>query len=445
MRSYNEKKIFLNKEPDLNEIAGLCDDKTYFCLYENREEITIGMGEYIDIYVTPTEIIIRSGGKENKVVIKDICNDMEKALSQIDLDGWRLYGTVNFSLARYTYGFDCAKEGEELFHFFIPETEYRITKKTVLLRAIEKEKLIELEEKLWRKFSDEKKSDKVTFIDSDTVIRYDEDYYKSIVAAGVEEIRDGKYQKVILSRKIPIEVRLDMRETYIRGRRVNTPQRSYWCRMGTLEVAGFSPEIVAEVDRERNVYTFPLAGTRALTNNPENNETLRNDLLHDTKEIAEHAVSVKLASDEMCQICEKNSVAVTEFMSVMERGTVQHLGSRLKGKLKKELNSWHALCKLFPAVTASGIPKKEAIEAIGRIEKEARGLYSGSVMTYNSDGSFDAALVLRSIFQTNRESWVRVGAGIVDMSNPEREFTETQEKVSSVANQLIQNEESVEI
>lgn len=113
------------------------------------------------------------------------------------------------------------------------------------------------------------------------------------------------------------------------------------------------------------------------------------------------------------------------------------ISPRLKGKLKKELNSWHALCKLFPAVTASGIPKREAIEAIGRIEKEPRGLYSGSVMTYDSNGSLDAALVLRSIFQTNEETWVRVGAGIVDMSKPEREFTETQEKVSSIARQLI--------
>ena len=130
-------------------------------------------------------------------------------------------------------------------------------------------------------------------------------------------------------------------------------------------------------------------------------------------------------------------MVVTEFMSIMERGTVQHLGSRLRGKLKTNLNAWHALCKLFPAVTASGIPKREAIEAIGRIEQDGRGLYSGSVMICDSNGALDAALVLRSIFQTAQESWVRVGAGIVDMSKPEREFTETQEKVSCIAGKLV--------
>ena len=49
----------------------------------------------------------------------------------------------------------------------------------------------------------------------------------------------------------------------------------------------------------------------------------------------------------------------------------------------------------------------------------------------------DAALVLRSIFQNEGNAWIRVGAGIVEMSNPEREFTETQEKVSSVATTLV--------
>lgn len=437
MKRYYEKKILLDKELKLEEIADLCYDEKYFCLYENGGEIAIGMGGYIDISVTSSEIIRRTNGKIDKVIIKELCTDIEMHMEQIDLEAWRLYGIGNFSLARYTYGLDCAGEGEELFHFFIPEAEYRITAKEVLLRSLEKEKLVELEKNLKKILDTEKKSDRETFVDPGSVIDYDEEYYKNIVANGVDEIKNGKYQKVILSRKVPIDKRLDMKKTYIRGRKANTPARSYWCRLGSFEVAGFSPETVAEIDSEGNVYTFPLAGTRALTEDREKNKELRNDLLHDTKEIAEHAISVKLAEEEMKQVCEEDSVVVTEYMSVMERGTVQHLGSRLKGKLKKGCNSWHALCKLFPAVTASGIPKKEAIEAIGRIEKEARKLYSGSVMTYDSNGALDAALVLRSIFQTDKENWVRVGAGIVDLSNPEREFIETQEKVSSIANELI--------
>jgi len=104
---------------------------------------------------------------------------------------------------------------------------------------------------------------------------------------------------------------------------------------------------------------------------------------------------------------------------------------------KKEYNEWHGFNALFPAVTASGIPKKEAIEAIERLEEEPRNLYSGSVLTYDSDGTIDAALVLRSIYQDDKHTWLRAGAGIVELSLPERELVETCEKLSSVSKKLI--------
>ena len=59
-------------------------------------------------------------------------------------------------------------------------------------------------------------------------------------------------------------------------------------------------------------------------------------------------------------------------------------------------------------------------------------------MVSDKNGYLDAALVLRSIFQNEEETWIRVGAGIVEMSNPNREFTETQEKVRSVASSLVE-------
>lgn len=437
MKGYFEKNKALSKSIDFREIIELSETTEPFCIYENGNQIAIAEGVHIEISVNEDEIIIKTPTTRHEYNMNELCKDLFHALSEIEIVDWRMYGFAVFSLARYTYGLKNEREGKDLFHFFIPEKEYRICGKEILLRSLTPEGLADMERKLQSVIEDVNNSPEKKLLDSSAVINYDEEYYKSIVATGVDEIKSGKYQKVILSRKVPLRSRLNMKETYINGRKVNTPARSYWCKMGDMEVVGFSPETVAEVDRDGNVYTFPLAGTRALTNDPDLNKKLRDELLHDTKEIAEHAISVKLAEEELKQVCEEDSVVVTEFMSVMERGTVQHLGSRLKGKLKTGLNSWYALCKLFPAVTASGIPKKEAIEAIGRIEKDARGLYSGSVMTYDSDGTLDAALVLRSIFQTDNETWVRVGAGIVNMSNPEREFTETQEKVSSIAKQLI--------
>lgn len=441
MDKYINKSIKIDRKITYQRIINLCISERNYCLYENRNEISLGTGKYLELCITGNLIkIISDAGIKEEIKINDFCTDLETALDTIDLQDWRLYGIANFSLARYTYGLDSGKENETLLHLFIPKREYRFNGNEVILKAFTDEEITEMEKKLQEAVTLEQElphNEKNVFLSSEAVVDYDEKYYKQIVRMGVDEITRGDYQKVILSRKIPVDNKLDMKKTFIAGRKANTPARAYMCRMGDLEVVGFSPETVAEVDRDGTVYTFPLAGTRALTVNPEENRRLREELLHDTKEIAEHAVSVKLAEEELQQICEKDSVVVTEFMSVMERGTVQHLGSRLRGKLKQEFNSWHVLCKLFPAVTASGIPKKEAIDAIGRIEKDSRELYSGSVLISDKDGYLDAALVLRSIFQDENNTWIRVGAGIVEMSNPEREFMETQEKVRSVASSLV--------
>ncbi len=440
MKEYIKKIVERSNAITCTDAIRLYDNEEYFCLYENGKEISVGIGKYIEIYATENFITIISEKETIKKKINDLCIDLKALLEGLEIEDWRMYGLANFSLARYTYDLSLEPETDALLHFFIPEKEYRINGNTVVLKSFTRDEIERMERRLNRVLCEkigfpEDIKEKLEIADS--IINYDEDYYKKIVTTGVEEIRNNNYQKVILSRKIPVDCKLDMFKTFVAGRAVNTPARSYICKMDEMEVVGFSPETVTEIDRDGNVYTFPLAGTRALTKDVEENKRLREELLHDTKEIAEHAVSVKLAAEELQQICEEGTVMVTEFMSIMERGTVQHLGSRLKGKMRKNFNSWHALCKLFPAVTASGIPKKQAIDAIGRIEKEPRGLYSGSVLITDQDGYMDAALVLRSIFQNEGNAWIRVGAGIVEMSNPEREFTETQEKVSSVATTLV--------
>jgi len=120
-------------------------------------------------------------------------------------------------------------------------------------------------------------------------------------------------------------------------------------------------------------------------------------------------------------------------MRVLERGSVQHLASRVKGVLAEGATAWTVLEKLFPAVTASGIPKKEALESIIRHEGRKRGLYSGCVLVAGSNGALDATLVLRAVYQEGGRCWLQAGAGLVPHSMPEREWEETSEKLESVA------------
>lgn len=261
--------------------------------------------------------------------------------------------------------------------------------------------------------------------------------YRDRVATAIDEIRDGRYQKVILSRTVDVPFEVDFPATYAEASRHNTPARSFLLRMTGFRAVGFSPELVAAVRGDGGVITEPLAGTRAFGRGDADDRRARAELTSDAKEIVEHALSVRSSLDEIAEVAAPGSAAVTDFMTVRGRGSVQHLGSTVGARLDASFTRFDALQALFPAVTASGIPKAEGVEAILRLDEAPRGLYSGAVVMITPDGGLDAALALRTAYQRGSRTWLRAGAGIIAASTPEREFEETCEKFACLAPHLV--------
>jgi salicylate synthetase len=261
--------------------------------------------------------------------------------------------------------------------------------------------------------------------------------YRARVVAVIGEIAAGRYHKVILSRSVDVPFVLDFPATYRLGRRHNTPARSFLLRLGGFRALGYSPEVVAAVHDDGAVVTEPLAGTRALGRGAARDRQARDELESDSKEIVEHAMSVRSSLREITEVAEPGSAAVIDFMTVRERGSVQHLGSTVTGRLDASKDRMDALEALFPAVTASGIPKAASVDAILRLDERPRELYSGAVVTFSADGGLDAALTLRTAYERDGRTWLRAGAGIIAASDPDREFEETCEKLATLAPHLV--------
>jgi salicylate synthetase len=261
--------------------------------------------------------------------------------------------------------------------------------------------------------------------------------YRARVVAVIGEIAAGRYHKVILSRSVDVPFVLDFPATYRLGRRHNTPARSFLLRLGGFRALGYSPEVVAAVHDDGAVVTEPLAGTRALGRGAARDRQARDELESDSKEIVEHAMSVRSSLREITEVAEPGSAAVIDFMTVRERGSVQHLGSTVTGRLDASKDRMDALEALFPAVTASGVPKAASVDAILRLDESPRELYSGAVVTFSADGGLDAALTLRTAYERDGRTWLRAGAGIIAASDPDREFEETCEKLATLAPHLV--------
>ncbi|MCW7762749.1 salicylate synthase [Photorhabdus sp. JAR] len=433
MQQYHEQTVSIASTP-LDLVTHLLSDDNArpYMLYEVKGEWSLGIGCAATISADASGQLIDSQGNRHPYDISTLSQKLEQALSALPIQDWRAYGRTLFEFSHMTYGLPLAQQNEALIKITIPQHELRITQGQVLIRTLEEGQLAILSGKISQ--ADQLGTPVFSCTEDMEIINKPDaaKYYQDNVTNAVKDIAAGHYQKVILSRRVELGSDIDMPHSYWLGRQANTPARSFFLRDEDFSVYGFSPETVVEADGSGWVSTQPLAGTRALTHDKDQDQRLRADLLSDPKEISEHAVSAKLALEELAPICQADTLCVSEFMAIRERGSVQHLASRVKGLLQTDKNRWDAFIALFPAVTASGIPKKPSLQAISRYEGEPRRLYSGCVMLLDSSGKLDAALVLRSLYQYQGRCWLQAGAGLVRDSKPEREWQETCEKLDCI-------------
>jgi salicylate synthetase len=411
--------------------ADLVDD---YVVYERENRWVFAGGKRASVVLTTDTIATTIGSDTTDESWSGLpAGAISQALAGLPFPHWRVYGWIAFDFCAPGLGAGGHLEpGSVLAHLVVPEFEAWVEPDGIRVEGAGDDLAARLRELAASAPRSHPVSPRSMPVDDDPTD------YRGRVAKAVAEIHRGEYEKVIISRGVDVPFDVDIAATYGEGRKKNNPARSFLLRLGGLEAAGFSPELVGSVDVNRKVVTEPLAGTRAFGRSPELDAAARAELVSDSKEIVEHAVSVRTSFTEVDSVAVDGTTAVTEFMVVRERGSVQHLASTVQATLAPEFGPWDALEVLFPSVTASGIPKPAAVDAIYRLEDTRRGLYSGAVLTASSEGELEAALALRTVFRENGRSWVRAGAGIVGQSSPEREFTETCEKLGSIAPYLVE-------
>ncbi|MDF5919974.1 chorismate-binding protein [Pseudomonas aeruginosa] len=127
---------------------------------------------------------------------------------------------------------------------FVPALEVRIRDGKARLRAIDPAMLPTLRAVIER-VQQQSESTPIAPEDDETLLalrQHEEDIYRANVQQAVDEINARKYQKVILSRRIPLPAGVDILQTYRAGRARNTPARSFLVQLGGSRMAGFSPK-----------------------------------------------------------------------------------------------------------------------------------------------------------------------------------------------------------
>ncbi len=257
------------------------------------------------------------------------------------------------------------------------------------------------------------------------------DKFAETVKKAKEYVTKGHIFQVVLSKRYEIEFRGDLIEFYCSLRQINPSPYMYFLKMRDRQIVGSSPEMLVRVDN-RVVETFPIAGTRPCGESARENKLLAEELLADPKERAEHVMLVDLARNDLGKVSRFGSVKVTEFMKVRKFSHVQHIVSRVEGRLRDDASCYDALRAVFPAGTVSGAPKIRAMEIIEELESEKRGPYAGAVGYFSYNGNADFAITIRTLFASRNKAYIQTGAGIVADSIPENEWVETEHKAEAL-------------
>lgn len=264
---------------------------------------------------------------------------------------------------------------------------------------------------------------------------FEKERFCQMVEKARHYIYEGDIFQVVLSNRMEADFEGSLLDTYRFLRTSNPSPYMFYFGSDDLEVAGASPETLVKLENGI-LHTFPLAGTRKRGSTKEEDLALEAELMADEKERAEHNMLVDLGRNDIGKISEFGSVKVEKYMEVQRYSHVMHIGSTVKGTIRKDMDAFDAVDSILPAGTLSGAPKIRALQIINELEDVKRGIYGGAVGYIDFTGNLDTCIAIRIAFKKNNKVFVHSGAGIVADSVPEKEFEECINKAKAVKEAL---------
>jgi len=181
-------------------------------------------------------------------------------------------------------------------------------------------------------------------------------------------------------------------------------------------IVSASPELFLS-RRGDTITTMPIKGTR-----PSGGEA---DLRSSPKDAAEHVMIVDLERNDLGRVSVPGSVRWPELMAPRSMAGVEHLVSRVTGRIRPDVGLPELLGALFPGGSVTGAPKVAAIDHIARLEPVGRGASMGALGTIAPNGDMDLALTIRTFAVVDGRIHLWVGGGIVWDSDPVAEVEES--------------------
>jgi anthranilate synthase component I len=265
--------------------------------------------------------------------------------------------------------------------------------------------------------------------------------YEGFVHKLKDHIKKGDVIQAVPSQRISRPTKLHPFNIYNHLRTVNPSPYMFYIDYLDFQIVGASPELLVKSDANDKVITHPIAGTIRRGKTIEEDNQLANELKSSLKDRAEHVMLVDLARNDINRVCDPMTTNVDSLLQVQRFSHVMHLVSQVSGTLRSDKSRFDAFRSIFPAGTVSGAPKVRAMQLIGELEQEKRGIYAGAVGHWSYDGkTMDTCIALRTMVVKDGIAYLQAGGGIVYDSDPYDEYIETMNKMKANNNTIVEAE-----
>lgn len=250
--------------------------------------------------------------------------------------------------------------------------------------------------------------------------------YRRVVAAAVDAIDAGAFEKVVAARAIDLAVEaLDPWDLLARLRGEHLVRFAFG--RGDAIFLGATPERLVAFDG-REVLTEALAGSIAAL------PGASRELLASDKDHREHQVVVAEILRSLDPFC--SALLATPTPSIRTLRHLLHLVTPIRGEARGALHVLDLVGALQPTPAVCGLPREAAASWLRAHEGLDRGWYAGPVGWFDGQGRGAFAVALRSALLRGSSARLFVGAGLVRGSTPEGELRETALKARSMLDAL---------
>lgn len=259
--------------------------------------------------------------------------------------------------------------------------------------------------------------------------------YQQAFSAIYQALISGRSYQVNLTQPFHAHYAGDSWEFYKKISQKNPVPFSAFLRTEDADILSFSPERFLQYDLGK-LTTSPIKGTIGRSNDPVEDERLKQELAASDKNKAENVMIVDLLRNDLGKIAKPGSVQVTSLCEIESYNSVHHLVSTIEAQCLPNIHPFEAFLACFPGGSITGAPKRESMRIIHEEEAYSRGVYCGAIGYFSHHGYFDSNIAIRTITAKNNILHLAAGGGIVLDSKFNDEYRECFIKITAIINGL---------